>query len=164
MLRTYCSPKEGPIAMTTGRKLAIGGVIIAGVTAYLAYRGASATWQYYLTAEECLAERASLAGQRVRVSGRIAAGSFEKSADQPPTCRFALEGPEGNPSGLKVVCSGPLPDNLAEGMAVLVEGRVDDAGVVRGDKVLTRCASKYQSSSSVAPVVVADKGKREGNL
>ena len=46
--------------MTTGRKLVIGGVIVAGLTAYMAYRGASASWQYYLTADECLAESASL--------------------------------------------------------------------------------------------------------
>ena len=38
-----------------------------------------------------------------------------------------------------------MPDNLAEGIAVLVEGRIDEAGLLRGEKVLTRCASKYQS-------------------
>ena len=48
-------------------------------------------------------------------------------------------------ANLKVVCSGPLPDNLAEGIAVLVEGRLDDGGLLHGEKVLTRCASKYQS-------------------
>ena len=62
--------------MTTGRKLAIGGAIVAGLTAYMAYRGASASWQYYLTADECVAAGASLVGHRVRVSGRIAAGTL----------------------------------------------------------------------------------------
>jgi cytochrome c-type biogenesis protein CcmE len=38
-----------------------------------------------------------------------------------------------------------LPDNLAEKMAMVVEGRLDDSGTLHGDKVLTRCASKYQS-------------------
>lgn len=136
--------------MTSGRKLALGGMLVAGLTAYLAYRGASASWQYYLTAEECLAERASLAGHRLRVSGRIAQGSL--AVDQERTrASFALEGAAAN---LDVVCPGPLPDNLADGMAVLVEGRVDDAGVLQGQKVMTRCASKYQSqppSSSGPP-------------
>ena len=60
----------------------IGGVIVAGLTAYMAYRGASASWQYYLTADECLAESASLVGHRLRVSGRIAAGTLAVDRDR----------------------------------------------------------------------------------
>ncbi len=132
--------------MTTGRKLVMGGVIVAGLTAYVAYRGASASWQYYLTADECLAKSASLTGCRVRVSGRIAAGTLAVDNGR-MQASFALE---GDTSSLKVVCRGPLPDNLAEGAAVLVEGRLDGAGVMHGDKVLTRCAGKYQSRQSTA--------------
>jgi cytochrome c-type biogenesis protein CcmE len=43
-----------------------------------------------------------------------------------------------------------LPDNLANGIAVLVEGRLDDAGLLHGEKVLTRCTSKYQSRQSTS--------------
>jgi cytochrome c-type biogenesis protein CcmE len=127
--------------MTTGKKIAIGGAIVAGLTAYMAYRGASAGWQYYLTADECRAESASLAGRRLRVSGRIAAGTLALDRDR-SQASFSLEAGGAN---LKVTCSGPLPDNLAEGIAVLVEGRLDETGLFRGDKVLTRCASKYES-------------------
>ncbi len=134
--------------MTTGRKLALGGVIVAGLTAYMAYRGASASWQYYLTADECLAKSASLAGRPVRVSGRIVAGTLAVDKDR-MRASFSLE---GGTAELKVVCRGPLPDNLAEGMAVLVEGRLDDAGLLHGDKVLTRCAGKYQSRPSASAV------------
>jgi cytochrome c-type biogenesis protein CcmE len=136
--------------MTTGKKIAIGSAIMAGVTALMAYRGVSAGWQYYLTADECVAESASLAGRRVRVSGRIAAGSLALNRDRSQAA-FALEAKGAN---LKVVCAGPLPDNLAEGLAVLVEGRLDDGGLLRGDKVMTRCASKYESRlpPSVAPM------------
>ncbi len=55
---------------------------------------------------------------------------------------FALKGTEAN---LPVVCSGPLPDQLGERAEVVVEGRLDECGVLRGEKVLTRCASKYRS-------------------
>jgi cytochrome c-type biogenesis protein CcmE len=127
--------------MTTGKKLAIGGALVVGLTAYMAYRGVSASWQYYLTADQCLAESASLAGHRLRVSGRVAAGTLAIDRDR-ARASFALE---ETGKKLKVVCSGPLPDNLAEGIAVLVEGRLDDLGCLHGEKVLTRCASKYQS-------------------
>jgi cytochrome c-type biogenesis protein CcmE len=135
--------------MTTGRKLAIGGAIVVGLTALMAYRGASATWQYYLTADECAAGKASLVGRRVRASGRIAAHSLVVEKDRMHAA-FTLE---GDKSQLKVICAGPLPDNLADGIAVLVEGRIDDAGIFHGDKVLTRCASKYESRLPTGPPV-----------
>jgi cytochrome c-type biogenesis protein CcmE len=133
--------------MTTGGKLMMGGAIVAGLTAFMAYRGTSASWQYYLTADECVAQRASLVGRRVRVSGLIAAGTLVVTKDR-QRASFALQ---GDISSLKVVCGGPLPDNLAEGIATLVEGRLDDAGLLQGQKVLTRCASKYQSRQSTSP-------------
>jgi cytochrome c-type biogenesis protein CcmE len=139
--------------MTTGRKLAIGGVVVAALTAWMAYRGVSASWQYYLTADECLAEGASLVGHRLRVSGRIAASTLAVDAER-TRASFALEGDGAN---LKVVCPVPLPDNLAEGMAVLVEGRLDESGLLHGQKVLTRCASKYQSHQSAAVAGRASK-------
>ena len=40
--------------MTTGRKLAAGTIIIAAVTTYLAMAGATSSWQYYLTVDECI--------------------------------------------------------------------------------------------------------------
>jgi cytochrome c-type biogenesis protein CcmE len=122
----------------------MGGVLIGGLIAYTAYRGASATWQYYLTADECLSEGKSLLGHRLRVSGLIAPGTL--AVDKARTeASFALAGERAN---LKVVCLGSLPDNLADGIAVLVEGRLDSAGLLHGERVLTRCASKYQSRAS----------------
>jgi cytochrome c-type biogenesis protein CcmE len=127
--------------MTTGRKLLIGGLIIAAVTAYMAYRGASASWQYYVTVDECAAEGASLAGRPLRVSGRVAAGTLAIDRDR-RQASFTLE---GNGTHLSAVCRGPMPDNLAEGIAVLVEGRIDKTGLLQGDKVLTRCDGKREA-------------------
>ncbi len=154
---TSFSKETRTAAMTTGKKLVLGGALVAGLTAYMAYRGASASWQYYLTADECLAESASLIGHRLRVSGRIAAGTLAVDNDR-TRASFAVEGGSAN---LKVVCRGPLPDNLAEGIAVLVEGRVDEAGLLHGEKVLTRCASKYQSRRSASTAGAVSQGTPE---
>jgi cytochrome c-type biogenesis protein CcmE len=146
--------------MTTGKKMAIGGAIVVCATIFMAYRGASASWQYYLTADECVAESTSLTGRHLRVSGRIAAGTLAIERDR-SRAAFALE---ADGAKLKVVCAGPLPDNLAEGIAVLVEGRLDDRGLLRGDKVLTRCASKYESrlhASAVQPPAAVDRGSAQ---
>jgi cytochrome c-type biogenesis protein CcmE len=130
--------------MNTGVKLAIGAAVVAGVTSYMAYVGAASSWKYYVTAEECLADQSKFVGSRVRVSGAIALGSLKVAADG-SQANFSLAGKDGL---LPVVCTGLLPDNLDEEMEVVVEGRLDTGGVLRGDKLLTRCASKYESEQT----------------
>jgi len=127
--------------MTARTKIAVAGALVAGVTGYMAYLGASASWQYYLTVDECVADASSLPGQQVRVSGKVARGSLRISPDA-KHAEFSLLGASET---LPVAYSGPLPDGLAEEIDVVVEGRLDDAGTLQGVKVLTRCASKYSA-------------------
>jgi cytochrome c-type biogenesis protein CcmE len=132
--------------MSTAAKLAVAGILFVAATAYLAYQGAAGSWQYYLTAEECLSDSASLAGSRLRVAGQVASGSLQIEADR-TQARFSLG---ATARALPVVCRGLLPDNLAEGMEVLVEGRLDDSGSLQSEKVLTRCAGKYERKKGSA--------------
>ena len=132
--------------MSAGLKLSLAVAVVVGATAYMAYVGASDSWQYYLTADECLADVAKYTGQRLRVSGPVAAGSLQVDA-QRTQARFALRGKAGQ---LPVVCGGALPDNLAEGREVVVEGRLDASGCLQGEKLLTRCASKYEQDRAAA--------------
>jgi len=122
-------------------KLALGAGIVVGVTSYMAYVGASASWQYYVTADECVVRAEQLADRPVRVSGLVAAGSLQVAADR-SQASFDLQGATNR---LRVVCAGPLPDNLAEKIDVVVEGRLEAGGVLHADKLLTRCASKYET-------------------
>jgi cytochrome c-type biogenesis protein CcmE len=126
--------------MTTGRRLAIGAFAVLIIIAYMAYLGALSSWQYYLSVDECVAHGRSLIDHRIRVSGTIAPNTLDIQGGDAAT--FQLEGIDG---GLLVKCSGRLPDDLAEGRQVVVEGRLQDVGVLSGDKLLTRCASKYTS-------------------
>ena len=57
--------------MTTGRKLTLGAIVIASVTAYLAFAGANSSWQYYLTVDECVDQAPQIVGSRLRVHGRV---------------------------------------------------------------------------------------------
>jgi cytochrome c-type biogenesis protein CcmE len=128
---------------TTGIKLAVGGVVVAAATGYMAYLGASTSWQYYLTVDECLDSAADVGNSRLRVHGKVAPGSLAVAADRTRAV-FRLTGQRGS---LDVVCNGPLPDNLKEGIDVVVEGRLESATSLHGDRVLTKCASKYQTAS-----------------
>jgi len=144
--------------MTPLVKLAVGACIVIGVTTYMAYVGASASWQYYVTADECLAHAEKFAGSRLRVSGVVQPGSLQVSP-QRTEAKFRLQGQTGT---LHVICAGPLPDNLDEAMEVVVEGRYEDGGLIRGDKLLTRCASKYESGSTPGEEPQARNRSRKG--
>lgn len=130
--------------MSPSIKLALAASIVVAVTSYMAYVGASASWQYYVTADECLARATQLEGHRVRVSGGVAVGSLQVAGDR-SQARFRLQGAAGS---LNVVCTGPLPDNLTENIDVVVEGQLELEAQLRGDRILTRCASKYEPRKS----------------
>jgi cytochrome c-type biogenesis protein CcmE len=137
--------------MATRVRLILAGAVVASVTAYMAYVGGAADWQYYLTVDECAARGQDLRGSRIRVSGTVAPGTLKVDPDRTEAA-FQLVGSKGN---VRARCGGPLPDNLAENMAVVVEGQLDDVGVLQGSKVLTRCASKYEARSAVGATQTA---------
>jgi cytochrome c-type biogenesis protein CcmE len=130
------------LVRTPERKLALAAAVIAAATGALALAGGLASWQYYLTVDECRAGGSALLGKRLRVSGTVAPGSLAIRPGR-TAATFRLEGADG---GLPVRSEGAtLPDNLAEGVQVVVEGRLDPSGAFRAEQVLTRCASKYES-------------------
>jgi cytochrome c-type biogenesis protein CcmE len=143
--------------VSTGWKLAIGGLLIVGLTTYMAYVGASASWQYYMTVDEFASNAPPLAGHRVRVSGKVTPGTLHIAADR-RQADFTLQGASAS---LPVVCSGTLPDNLADDIDVVVEGRVDESGMLRGDKILTRCADKYakKTLAAASPQTASSTGR-----
>jgi cytochrome c-type biogenesis protein CcmE len=135
--------------MTTGRKLAVASMLVAGAIVYLTYLGAAESWQYYLTVDECLKDVSLHGGTCFRVNGKVAGGSLHIDSHR-HQADFILQGVEGS---LAVTCIGPIPDNLEENMDVVVEGRLENKTEFRADKVLTRCASKYQSKNSSSATV-----------
>jgi cytochrome c-type biogenesis protein CcmE len=125
--------------MSPGVKLAVGLLVVGTAIGYLGYLGAASSWQYYLTVDEAAADATGLEGQRIRVSGHVTAGSLAVAIDR-GQAKFDLAGERRR---LHVTCLGPLPDNLAEDIDVVVEGSFQ-GGEFHADKVVTRCASKYQ--------------------
>jgi cytochrome c-type biogenesis protein CcmE len=140
-------------AMTTGRKLAIASIFVASAIIYLAYLGAAESWQYYLTVDECIKDASTQSESRLRINGKVAAGSLQIAADR-RNVSFVLQGEK---ESLEVAYKGPIPDNLAENINVVVEGRLDGQKKFLADKVLTRCASKYKSQNAVSSTAAKSK-------
>jgi len=132
--------------MTAGTKLVLLAVVLASATAWFAWQGASGSWQYYLTVDEYIAQAGSLDNVRVRLGGKVAGGSLVLGADR-RRAEFELEGAGCR---LPIHYAGILPDNLAEGRDVVVEGRREGDGPFQADRLLTRCASKYDPAARSA--------------
>jgi cytochrome c-type biogenesis protein CcmE len=126
-------------------KLSAGALLMAAAIGYLAYLGAASSWQYYLSVDEAMADGAHIHGKRIRVGGRVRAGSLTIVDDR----RHATFVLAGERHMLHATCHCSLPDNLAEGIEVVVEGTFGTNGI-HGDKVITRCASKYQPAARMA--------------
>ena len=131
--------------MSPGLKLTTGALLMAAAIGYLAYLGAASSWQYYLSVDEAVADATHIEGKRIRVSGRVKTRSLTIGDDR----RQATFELAGELHTLYVSCRCPLPDNLAEGIDVVVEGILQSDGI-HGDKVITRCASKYQPKDKTA--------------
>jgi cytochrome c-type biogenesis protein CcmE len=120
-------------------KLLVCGALLTASVGYAVYLGASSGWQYYLQVDEFVAQVDQFRGKRLRLSGRVAIGSLQASSEH-REANFALE---GNQHKLPVSYRGSLPDNLAEGREVVVEGSLAGDGHFECETLITRCASKY---------------------
>jgi cytochrome c-type biogenesis protein CcmE len=136
--------------MSPVHKLSAGALLMAAAISYLAYLGASSSWQYYLSVDEATDDGAHIHGKRIRVGGRVRAGSLTIVDDR----RHATFDLAGERHVLHAMCHCSLPDNLAEDIDVVVEGTFGADGI-HADKVITRCASKYQPAGRMA---ARDKG------
>ncbi len=129
--------------MYRNRRFIIGAAIIVAAVSYLVYTGIRETSVYYLTIDEFLARRDAVAGQGIRVAGRVA----PKSIDWNPRTndlRFRLASFDES-DGVDVAFTGVLPDMFAEGRDVIVEGTYAKGGGLHAHTLLTSCPSKYEA-------------------
>lgn len=138
-------------------RFAIGAGLIVAAIGYLIVTAVRNTAEYYLTVNEVKARQSELAGQMLRVAGRVAPGSIawnpvtltlsfglaqQPAADQPGVKPVAI-----NVTGatvFHVICRGqPKPDMFAANRDVIVEGSLAADGTIEARQVLTSCPSKY---------------------
>ncbi len=125
--------------LVVGATLAIAGIL-------LAVAGAREGWVYFLQVDQFLAGD-RYHDQRVRVHGTVGADNLEVNTGL-LQATFDLLGETGR---LRIEYGGVVPDLFQADRDVVVEGRLDEAGVFQADTLLTKCASKYESDEGEAP-------------
>jgi cytochrome c-type biogenesis protein CcmE len=141
--------------MKRSSKFGIGAALLVGAVGYLMYAGVQQSSMYYLTIAEFLPRKEGLAGEGVRVAGRVAAGSLWKRTTAEGTeMKFAIGDFTGQdvgaaPETLPVAYTGIVPDMFAEGRDVIIEGRYA-GGVLEAKTIMTSCPSKYEAEAGAA--------------
>jgi len=144
--------------MNRKARFLVAALLLVGAVVYLMYTGVQKSAVYYLTIEEFLAKKETLANEGIRVAGRVTPGSVTKkmtAAGEELNFRlgdFKTDGDGGGDAkSVAVYFVGVTPDMFkAEGGSdVIIEGKYR-GGVLHAQSVLTSCPSKYEAEATGA--------------
>ena len=123
-------------------KLLVAGTVVAAAMGVLAYEGFQRGRTYYLDVDSYLAN-SSVHDRQVKVRGTVAQEGIVINVGE-RTVRFVLLGYH---TSLPVVYHGTPPEMFKAGAEVVIKGRLGPDGVFQARELLTKCASKYESTS-----------------
>ena len=122
-------------------KILVGVLVIGGGVGYFVSQAMQSSWSYYYSVDEFAAQKSAVQNNSLRLAGRVKKGSIERDLKE-MKLDFLLSGADAS---VPVQYHGVVPDNFEEDREVVVQGRLDAAGVFRADKLMTRCESKYEA-------------------
>ncbi len=132
------------------RLIGVTAIILIVVVAVLL--GASSKDGAYSRTVSQVAGKTNLAGERVRVSGEVVEGSWDRKSNP---MRFVIrdeKAKEGAPT-IQVEYTGGVPSTFGDGVVAIVTGELSsDAGMIVTDDMITKCPSKYQSATKAITV------------
>jgi cytochrome c-type biogenesis protein CcmE len=97
-----------------------------------------------------IATNNALVGTRVKVTGTVVAGSWDKKTN-PMVFRVRAEGATAGPE-IQVTYDGSAPNTFGNDTVAILTGTVDKLGSIKANDMLTKCPSKYQTKSDAATV------------
>lgn len=130
--------------MNAGAKFTIGAVLIVGSVGWLMASGIKQTSQYFLTPSELsrkVVGDPSFYDVGMKVGARVVPGSVTRQvATQTLTFRIT-DGSATYP----VTFHGLPPDTFTDSVEVVVEGRLQQDGLIHATNVLAKCGSRYEA-------------------
>ena len=147
---------DGPVASVrrrpfrTGKgRWVVGGLLLAIAFAYLGHLGFQGSAVYYFTVAEAVGRTDQAPGETLRVSGKLAPGSFER-APGGTVATFALVDPETGHQ-MAMTHDGVVPDLFFnEQSEIVVEGALDADGTFQSDLVIVKCPTKFSAEAEDA--------------
>ncbi len=104
--------------------------------------------EYYKHVDEARSSQARLLGKRLRVHGTVVEGSLVHQAGT-LDYRFMMESkPPRQHATLAVDFHGIPPDLFKPGAEVIAAGVLGNDGMLRSDRIETKCPSKYETQAT----------------
>ncbi|HYS19671.1 MAG TPA: cytochrome c maturation protein CcmE [Gemmatimonadales bacterium] len=130
--------------MNAGAKFTIGAVLIVGSVGWLMASGIRQTGQYFLTPSELsrkVAGDPSFYDVGMKVGARVVPGSVTR---QVATQTLSFRITDGSAT-YPVTFHGLPPDTFTDSVEVVVEGRLQQDGLIHATNVLAKCGSRYEA-------------------
>ena len=138
----YSQAKVGPFPKRKFKFL-VGGFVAVAAIAVLIVNGLMSAGNYYITLEEAVSQGDRLVGRGVRINAVVDKESVRYDT-QNIVLTFDLVDEAGN--RLPVVYRDVMPDLFMKSESVIVEGRLNDQGVLEASLILVKCPSKYEEA------------------
>lgn len=121
--------------------LLTGAAVIVAAFGYLVYGGIGENLVYFLTPTELLARGATAYDAPVRLGGEVKPGTIDWDPDR-LALSFALTDGDRD---VMVNSRGAPPQMFRDGMGVVVEGRLSEAGVFESTNLMVKHSNEYRA-------------------
>jgi cytochrome c-type biogenesis protein CcmE len=147
MTAASTSPSATAANRRTAWKILLTAVVSAGAISGLVWASLGEGAEYYKHVDEARSSQARLAGKRVRVHGSVVGGSVVHQAGS-LDYHFTLESKAPREHAtLTVNFHGIVPDLFKEGAEVIAAGVLGSDGLLKSDRIETKCPSKYETQA-----------------
>ena len=113
-------------------------LVVVGALAFIAVRGLTGNFVYYLTPTDLAADRQAHVGERVRLGGYVVPSSVSRTAS---SMTFIVT--DGAYS-IHVSDTGEVPELFKAGQGVVLEGALGSDGVFHSDTLLVQHDGRYR--------------------
>ena len=113
------------------------GIVVAAL-AWIAVRGLTGNFVYYLTPTDITVGQEATVGQRVRLGGFVVEGSVGR-----PDHQLTFQVSDGSQT-MSVVSTGSVPEMFRDGQGVVLEGALEADGRFHSDTLLIKHNGEYR--------------------
>jgi cytochrome c-type biogenesis protein CcmE len=132
----------------TAWKILLTVVVSASAISGLLWASLGEGAEYYKHVDEALSAQARLAGKRLRVHGNVVDGSLVHQAGT-LDYHFVMESKAPRDHATMTVdFHGIPPDLFKAGAEVIAAGVLGNDGLLKSDRIETKCPSKYETQAS----------------
>jgi cytochrome c-type biogenesis protein CcmE len=119
-------------------RLGISLAVVVAALGWIAVRGLTGSFVYYVSPTEAVAQHHAAAGQRIRLGGYVVPGSVQGRASN---LTFTVT--DGRTT-MGVVSTGAVPELFRAGQGVVLEGAVGTDGRFHSDTLLVKHDGTYR--------------------